>query len=84
MVGPFFSGKTHLMLKVLPRITPDRDIYIATKSPPEQCTNCKKIKEMGEEIKHLNEYESAIIVSDDILGTSNKKIHRSVFHRRKT
>ena len=34
MVGPSFSGKTYLMIKILPRI-PDGDIYIITKSPPE-------------------------------------------------
>ena len=32
LVGPSFSGKTYLMLKILSRI-PDRDIYIITKSP---------------------------------------------------
>ena len=35
LVGPSFSGKTYLMLKILSRI-PNRDIYIITKSPPEQ------------------------------------------------
>ena len=30
LVGPSFSGKTYLMLKILSRI-PDRDIYIITK-----------------------------------------------------
>ena len=32
LVGPSFSGKTYLMLKILSRI-PNRDIYIITKSP---------------------------------------------------
>ena len=35
VVGPSFSGKTYLMLQILSRIS-DRDIYIITKSPPEQ------------------------------------------------
>ena len=35
LVGPSFSGKTYLMLKILSRMI-DRDIYIITKSPPEQ------------------------------------------------
>ena len=35
LVGPSFSGKTYLMLKILSRMS-DRDIYIITKSPPEQ------------------------------------------------
>ena len=56
-VGSSFSGKTYLMLKILSRMI-DRDIYIITKSPPEQYTNSEiKIKEIGDEIKHLNEYE---------------------------
>ena len=44
LVGPSFSGKTYLMLKILSLIS-DRDIFIITKSPPEQYTNSKiKIK----------------------------------------
>ena len=44
LVGPSFSGKTYLMLKILSGI-PNRDIYIITKSPPEQYTNSEiKIK----------------------------------------
>ena len=67
------SGKTYLVFKVLSRI-PDRDIYIITKSPLEQYSNTKlKIKEIGEEIKPLNEYQKAIIVFDDILGSSNSR-----------
>ena len=57
LVGPPFSGKTYLMLKILSRM-PDRDNYIITKSPPEQYTNSKiKIKEIGDEIKPLNDYK---------------------------
>ena len=68
LVGQSFSGKTYLMLKIFSRIS-DRDIYIITKSPPEQYTNSKiKIKEISDEIKPLNEYENGIIVFDDILG----------------
>ena len=40
LVGPSFSGKTHLMLKFLSRL-PDRDIYTITKSPPEQYSTIK-------------------------------------------
>ena len=40
LLGPSFSGKTNLMLKILSRIS-DRDIYIITKSPPEQYTILK-------------------------------------------
>ena len=72
-VGPSFSGKTYLMLKILSRIS-DRDIYIITKSPPHQYTNSKiKIKEITDEIKPLNEYENGIIVFDDVLGSSNSR-----------
>ena len=61
------------MLKILSRMI-DRDIYIITKSPPEQYTNSKiKIKEISDEIKPLNEYEIGIIVFDDILGSSNRR-----------
>ena len=71
LVGPSFSGKTYLMLKILSRI-PNRDIYIITKSPPEQYSNSRiKIKEISDEIRPLNEYENGIIVFDDILGSSN-------------
>ena len=38
LVGPSFSSKTYLMLKILSRIS-DRDIYIITKSPTEQYTD---------------------------------------------
>ena len=81
LVGPSFSGKTYLMLKILSRIS-DRDIYIITKSPPEQYTNSKiKIKEISDEIKALNEYENGIIVFDDILGSSNSRFIDQFFIR---
>ena len=81
LVGPSFSGKTYLMLKILSRM-PDRDIYIITKSPPEQYTNSKiKIKEISDEIKPLNEYENGIIVFDDILGSSNSRFIDQFFIR---
>ena len=74
MVEPAFLGKTYLMLKILSRIPLDRDIYIIAKSPPGQYSNFKiKNKEIGDEIKPLNEYENALIVFGDILGTSNSK-----------
>ena len=81
LVGPSFSGKTYLMLKILSRI-PGRDIYITNKSPPEQYTNSKiKIKEICDEIKPLNEYENGIIVFDDILGSSNGRFIDQFFIR---
>ena len=81
LVGPSFSGKTYLMIKILSRIL-DRDIYIITKSPPEQYTNSKiKIKEISDEIKPLNEYENGIIVFDDFLGSSNSRFIDQFFIR---
>ena len=81
LIGPSFSGKTYLMLKILSRIS-DRDIYIITKSPPEQYSNSKiKIKEISDEIKPLNEYENGIIVFDDILGSSNSRFIDQFFIR---
>ena len=81
LVGPCFSGKTYLMLKILSRMI-DRDVYIITKSHPEQYTNSKiKIKEIGHEIKPLNEYENGIIVFDDILGSSNSRFTDQFFIR---
>ena len=69
LVGPSFLGKTYFMLKILSQI-PDRDVYIITKSPPEQYSNSKiKNKEISNEIKPLNEYENGIIVFDDILDS---------------
>ena len=81
LVGPSFSGKTYLMLKIFSRIS-DRDIYIITKSPPEQYTNSKiKIIELNDEIKPLNEYENGIIVFDNILGSTNSKFIDQFFIR---
>ena len=81
LVGPSFSGKTYLMLKIFSRIS-DRDIYIITKSPPEQYTNSKiKIKEIRDDIKPLNEYENGIIVFDGILGSSNSRFIDQFFIR---
>ena len=59
----------NLMLKSLSRI-PNRDIYIITQSPPEQYSNSIfKIKEIGEEVKPLNEHKKGIKNFDDILGS---------------
>ena len=81
LVGPSFSGKTYLMIKILSRIS-DRDIYIITKSPPEQYTNSKiKIREISDEIKPLNEYENGIIVFDDVLGSTNSRFIYQFFIR---
>ena len=81
LVGPSFSGKTNLMIKFFSRI-PHRDIYIITKSPPEQYTNSKvKIKEISDEIKPVSEYENAIIVFDDILGSANSRLTDQYFIR---
>ena len=61
------------MLKTLSR-TPDRDVFVITKSPPEQYTNSKiKIEEISDEIKPLNEYENGLIVFDDTLGSSKSR-----------
>ena len=73
LIGPTFSGKTYLLLKILSKL-PDRDIHKITKSPPEPYSIYQiKIKEFSEEIQPLNEYENAIIVFDEILGSSNRK-----------
>ena len=81
MVGPRFWVKTNLMLKIPSRIA-NRDIYIFTKSPPEQCSHAKiKIKEISDEIKHLNEYENGIISLDDVLGSSNSRFIDQFFIR---
>ena len=81
LVGSSFAGKTYLMLKILSRMI-DRDIYIITKSPPEQYTNSKiKIKEISDEIKPLNDYENGIIVFDDVLGSSNSRFIDQFFIR---
>ena len=79
LVGHSFLGKTCFTLKIFSRI-PNRDIYIITKSPPEQYSSSQiKIKEIGEEIKPLNEYEKSIIVFDDFLGPSNSRILHQFF-----
>ena len=81
LVGPSFSDKSYLMSKILSRM-PDRDNYMITKSPLEQFLNSKmKIKEIEEEIKPLSEYEKAIIVFDDILGSSNSRFMDQFFFR---
>ena len=49
LVGHSYSGKTYLMLEIPSRI-PDRDIYIITKSPPEQYSN-SQIKVKKKEMK---------------------------------
>ena len=69
------------MLKTFSRI-PDRDIYITTKLPPEQYTNSKnKNKEIGDEIKTLNEYENGIIVFDDFVGSSSSRFIDQFFNK---
>ena len=81
LVGANFLGKTYLLLKILSRIR-DRIIYIITKSPPEQYSNTKiKIKEISDEIKPRSEYENAIIVFDDVLGSSNSSFVDQFFIR---
>ena len=62
------------MLKIVSRITLDQNIYIFTQSLLEQYSISNfKNKEIREEIKPLIEYENAIIVSDEILGSSNSR-----------
>ena len=69
------------MLKILSR-TPDREVYIITKSRPEQYSNSKiKIKEINDEIRPLSEYEIAIILFDDFLGSSKSKLVDQYFNR---
>ena len=71
LVGPPFSRKINLMLKIFSWL-PNRDIYKITKLPPEQYSNSKiKINQLEKKIKPLNEYEKAILVFDDILASSN-------------
>ena len=82
VVGCSFPGKTYLMLKFLSRIPHERNIYIITKSPPEQYSNSKiKRKKISDEIKPLNEYENAVIVFDDVLGSSKRKYTDRFFTR---
>ena len=55
LVGTSFSGKTYFLLRILSGL-PDRDTYSTTKTTPEQyLTSQVKSKEIGEEVKHLNE-----------------------------
>ena len=78
---PSFSGKTYHMLKSLSRM-PDRDIYIITKSPPEQYSNSKrKIIKIREEIKPLSENENPIMVFVDI-SCSRKSNQKNQFFLR--
>ena len=61
------------MLKVVAGMS-NQDIYIITKSPPEQSSRSRiKIKEIGEEFKPLKQYEIGIKVFDDILGSTTSK-----------
>ena len=81
LVRPSFSGETYLVLKNFSRL-PDRYIYIIIKSPPEKHSDCKtKMKENVEETKPLNEYKNAIMVFDDILGTSKGNYIEQFFKR---
>ena len=53
-----------------------------TKPPSEQYSNSEsKIKEVGEEIKPPSEYENAIIVFDDFLGSANSTFLVQFFKR---
>ena len=80
LAGPSFCGKTCLMIKILSRI-PDRDVFKITKSPPEQYSTSKiKIKEIGDEIQPVNEYENAILVFNDFFRLIKQQIYRSIFH----
>ena len=80
-VGRSFSDQTHYMLKIFSR-KPDRCLYVINKSRPEQNFNSKlKIKEIVEENKLLHDYENAIIVFDDSLGTSSNKFMNQLFIR---
>ena len=81
LVGPSFSGKTYPMLKILSRIS-NQGFYIVTKSHTEHYSDSKiKSKGKGEEIKTLSEYENALIVFDDILGSSTSNYIDQFFIR---
>ena len=72
-VAPASLSITHPGLKILSRKI-DRAIYIVPKSTLEQHSGFQiRIKEFGEKIKLLSEYENAIIVFGDILSSSNCK-----------
>ena len=67
------------MVKILSR-TPNPDVYIVTKSSPEHYSNSEiKNKEIGEEIQPLNDYEQAIIVFDDVLGSTTGRYKYQLF-----
>ena len=79
IVGPLFSGKTQLLLKFISRI-PHRDICILIKLPPEHCSKYKfQVKERGEKIKPLNEYDNSVIVFDNNLGSARSKFKNQFF-----
>ena len=81
LIWPCFSGKSCLGLKIF-WWKPDWDTYISIKFPPEQFLNSKnKIKEIGEEIRPLNELENAIIVFDDVLVSSKSRYIVQLFKR---
>ena len=67
------------MLEILSRL-PDGGFYIITKSPAKKSSNSEiKIKEIGAEMKPLNEYENSIIIFS---AEQIPDINRLVFHRR--
>ena len=83
LVGPSFSSRTHLMLKILSRLT-DEDVFRLNNSHPEQYSNSKiKIKAIDEAIVSPNEYENAIIVFDDMSGSSKSRYLDQFFIREK-
>ena len=77
-VGLSFTGKTHLMLKILSKLR-NQSIDIITESPLEQYSTAKKIKEYSEETKPPNEYENGILVFDDILGSPKSRYMDQIF-----
>ena len=61
----------------------DRDDYSVTKCPLKQYSNSIiKMKEKGEEIKPLYEYENSVIVFDDVLCSTDSKNIDQFFIRR--
>ena len=81
MVGPSFSSATNFMLRNLSRM-PTRELQIITKSPPKQYSTSKvKVKENREEMKPLYDNENAVIVFDDIVGSSKTKYIDQFFIR---
>ena len=72
------------MLNFLSRLPPQRNMYIIPKSPPEQYSNSKvKKKEISDELKAPIEYENAVIVFDNVLGSSNIEYKEKFFIRGK-